>query len=502
MALIAHFTISLHQHQGRDNSWRKKTPLESQRRPRGRYGNRFILCFVFLVMDDSDLVLIQIAKPADEGGGEVKYEDCYFHASEASSFLQDLKKTQQSAKLENPVLTRHVVEFLQWYLKPSSSLSQSPEFKLLEDLSSSDYIYRPPSDYLKEEEKMEKVLEDLVSQKKKRLGEFLQQAIIAANLFKLQCLVHFLAKYLRNFLLQCESPASLREKLDFPNDSGLSDGEQLAIWTRNHDSTIEREVEDGDLISRATQLRSFWRPAPVLSPSPNEDRGDNINRCSAEGCSVRFGLTQMKYQCLRKGCKTEGEGRGFCGEHLKWVHLPKFDEVEENTGLFSSFMSFVFSRVSVCDDCYRLVKKEERCRNAFEAFQLMGLEIPLLNRALSVCESWSVASKKSLGLFGNLQFKLPGDEWRLEEKRSLWNNREYFQGHPRWLVQLVRAVDFEEKGISEEVDRLLCGKRKISCRSCLCGVHFSGEFEQRLQRQVPFLFFYFLLNSLLTFYPS
>ena len=136
----------------------------------------------------------------------------------------------------------------------------------------------------------------------------------------------------------------------------------------------------------------------------------------------------------------------------------------------------------ICDDCFERIEEEEKCQSSFMAFGLMGLEIPLLNRALVVCQAWRKASRKCQGILANLQYKLPGDKLNLAEKRILWNNREYFMGHPRWLVQLVRISDLSKEYVSKEVNRVVKGEKKVSCNSVMCQVDFSLTEGQKAHR--------------------
>ena len=160
-------------------------------------------------------------------------------------------------------------------------------------------------------------------------------------------------------------------------------------------------------------------------------------------------------------------------------------------GWVSSFYTYVTnygdtSLSRICDNCFERIEEEEKCQNSFQAFGLIGLEISLMNRAMVVCHSWRKAAQKCLGILVNVQYKLPGDELNMVQKRSLWNNREFFTGHPRWLVQIVRMADLSLESVSKEVYRVVSGEQKISCNSVMCQVDFSHDHGQKPHRQVSF----------------
>ena len=473
-----------------------------------------------------------IRRPVDTGSVEI--EVCHFPFYEQSAFLQKLKSSGLKASLDSPAFTKEIVELIKWYLTPQASLDQSLTFTLITDsgscpqtsfstkppsssspsssfssssssspsspsapsapslplypspssTSSSSFLFSPPSQYLKEEEEIEK---RALPKNHQGRGEFLQNAIIAADHFELPCLVHFFAKRIRDALSSCESADLLRSQLGFKNDLDQQTKEQEeSVWarncvgTRNKGPKIKREATENEI------SQSFYRDSnllPAVSAQAHPD--SSATKCSFKNCGYVFGITG-KHHC--RNC-----GQIFCATHAsKWARLPENDRVEPEVGPVSRWYTYLTnysdpSLSRICDDCFEVIQEEEKCQSSFQAFGLAGLEIPLLNRALVVSHSWRQAAQKCLGILINVQYKLPGDRMSLLEKRSLWNNREYFVGHPRWLVQVVRMADLSKESVSKEVYRLVSvEKAKISCNSAMCQIHLSQEEGQKIRRQVFF----------------
>ena len=436
-------------------------------------------------------------------------EVCHFPDYGASPFLQDLKRSGKNVSLGSPVFTKEVVDFIKWYLTPSvitpdsttdpTKLSFSSSSSLSQNGSPSSFLFSPTQP-LKEESEIEK---RTFYRPKQGKGEFLQNAIIAANNFGLHCLVYVIAKHIRQILIDSESAAALRDKLDFENDLDLTQEKEDTVWTRNCIQTceIEPEATEEDL------LQSFFRDDILLpSPSPALAHPDiTAAKCSFENCSLRFGFSTRKHHC--RSC-----GKIFCATHAsKFIRLPEGEGVKVEVGWVSNFFTYVMnfgdtSLSRTCDDCFKRIEEEEMSQSLFEAFGLIGFEISLLNRAMVVSHLWRKAAQKCQGILVNVQYKLSGDTLSLMEKKSLWNNREFFMGHPRWLIQIVRMADLSTESISKEVHRVVRGKKKISCNSVMCQVDFSCDHGQKPHRQVStfilslciYLPLFFLLHLLLT----
>jgi hypothetical protein len=73
----------------------------------------------------------------------------------------------------------------------------------------------------------------------------------------------------------------------------------------------------------------------------------------------------------------------------------------------------------------------------------------------SVSLEWRRAAIRCVSTLRNLQYYLPAQIPSEEEARLMWANRNYFIGHPLWLLQLVKIVKWNSADESQELFRLL-----------------------------------------------
>ena len=123
----------------------------------------------------------------------------------------------------------------------------------------------------------------------------------------------------------------------------------------------------------------------------------------------------------------------------------------------------------VCTRCHSALTEEYLVFSVHRAFSIIALELPLLNRAAAVCQTWSTAAKMCLTQLSQLKFQLWHEPIHELDARILWRNRYYWVGHPRWLMHLLRVVDLQDKEVDTEVELLLSSThQKVSCVAALC----------------------------------
>ena len=62
---------------------------------------------------------------------------------------------------------------------------------------------------------------------------------------------------------------------------------------------------------------------------------------------------------------------------------------------------------------------------------------------------------------------LPTYAFSDEDKQLLWQNKQYFAGHPGWIVQLLLSVA-DDPGLVADAKGLLDQRREHSCDEVLC----------------------------------
>lgn len=68
----------------------------------------------------------------------------------------------------------------------------------------------------------------------------------------------------------------------------------------------------------------------------------------------------------------------------------------------------------------------------------------------------------------SIQYKLPTDELTKLEKDLLWANRKNFCGHSKWLVQLLKIIDFRDTEQVGQIESILDTGRKNKCIDMMC----------------------------------
>ncbi|KAI9912814.1 hypothetical protein PsorP6_005220 [Peronosclerospora sorghi] len=99
----------------------------------------------------------------------------------------------------------------------------------------------------------------------------------------------------------------------------------------------------------------------------------------------------------------------------------------------------------VCDDCACALQQRRHHYNTVKVFELCEFDLQELRTLGQVCRKWHRASIMCLSMFRQIQYYLPTHRLSEREKKMLIINRKFLGGHTKWLLQLVKAVDFSEK---------------------------------------------------------
>lgn len=173
----------------------------------------------------------------------------------------------------------------------------------------------------------------------------------------------------------------------------------------------------------------------------------NITHC--ENCKCTFTMIYRKHHC--RSC-----GKVFCSTCCyKKIDVPKEFLSYQQYSIFSYFSK----EEKVCDICYTEISEYHSCKLLIKFFQIISLEIPLIQRAATISKSWRKAILFYLSFIRELQYKLlhlPLDDY---ETRFLYTNRYILSGHSSWMLQLLKL----------EVGSEILGKERISnCWDCMC----------------------------------
>ncbi|GMF24150.1 unnamed protein product [Phytophthora fragariaefolia] len=105
----------------------------------------------------------------------------------------------------------------------------------------------------------------------------------------------------------------------------------------------------------------------------------------------------------------------------------------------------------VCDDCACALQQRRHHYNTVKVFELCEFDLQELRTLGQVCRKWHRATIMSLSMFRQIQYYLPTHRLSEREKKMLIINRKFLGGHTKWLLQLVKAVDFSEENETEHL---------------------------------------------------
>ncbi|KAL4105917.1 hypothetical protein PRIC1_003972 [Phytophthora ramorum] len=103
----------------------------------------------------------------------------------------------------------------------------------------------------------------------------------------------------------------------------------------------------------------------------------------------------------------------------------------------------------VCDDCACALQQRRHHYNTVKVFELCEFDLQELRTLGQVCRKWHRATIMCLSMFRQIQYYLPTHRLSEREKKMLIINRKFLAGHTKWLLQLVKAVDFSEENEAE-----------------------------------------------------
>lgn len=103
----------------------------------------------------------------------------------------------------------------------------------------------------------------------------------------------------------------------------------------------------------------------------------------------------------------------------------------------------------VCDDCASALQQRRHHYNTVKVFELCEFDLQELRTLGQVCRKWHRASIMCLSMFRQIQYYLPTHRLSEREKALLIINRKFLGGHTKWMLQLIKAIDFTNEADSE-----------------------------------------------------
>jgi phosphatidylinositol 3-kinase len=184
-------------------------------------------------------------------------------------------------------------------------------------------------------------------------------------------------------------------------------------------------------------------------------------------CKIKFGMFTRKHHC--RSC-----GRIFCSScSNNWTILPKNHCVNSDSTLSAytkTFKDFITwnneEKERVCDPCLTYVKEMKEFARLVAVFKHM--DIKQLFSLTSVSKLWYKAAMYCLAKFRDIQYRLPTKQFTKWDKAILFANMDYIKGHNRWLVQVIRSVNNDDRDEIKKIVEFLSEKRKYTCWNTMC----------------------------------
>ena len=243
--------------------------------------------------------------------------------------------------------------------------------------------------------------------------------------------------------------------LQIIDNSSLQDSRYYEV---NEDNSIRRE-----------RRRQSWL---------NDDIASKCLHCNKD-----FSLFRRKHHC--RNC-----GGIFCYEcAYNFIQIPKFidncpkkqlNRYDLKTYIPSSLkkgtlniLGYDTKSERVCITCYIKIKNIMEISDLIKIFSNVILDVSTYKKMSLVNKSWNKISKYYLSSFQEIQYYLPDYVFKEDskERELLWVNRYYFAGHSKWLILLIKSIDWTniDESDEKEVINILNSRRNCSCKSIYCG---------------------------------
>jgi phosphatidylinositol 3-kinase len=253
-------------------------------------------------------------------------------------------------------------------------------------------------------------------------------------------------------LVETNHPISTTE----PNICKSLSTESINKLSKNYIDDQDKDLTISDVLTNPLILREcgkhlyfFLRKRKLLKMIDET----NITHC--ENCKCTFTMIYRKHHC--RSC-----GKVFCSTCCyKKIDVPKEFLSYQQYSIFSYFTK----EERVCEICYTEISEYHQCKSIIKFFQIVALEIPLLQRCSTISKNWRKAVLFYLSFVREVQYKLLHLPLEDYETRFLYSNRYILWGHSSWMLQLLKLENNTELFQPEQYTN----KEKISnCWDCMC----------------------------------
>ena len=199
-------------------------------------------------------------------------------------------------------------------------------------------------------------------------------------------------------------------------------------------------------------------------------KDDSVNNCYS--CNTPFTLFKRKHHC--RSC-----GRIFCFYCCNnFIKLPLDIEnfpnkIQENYKDIIKNWIFWNNNDSnrVCNRCHKKYEQGQKIWLYINVFRILDINIKDFVKLSLINRDFNRASNYCISNFRDIQYYLPKQKISQYEKKLLWNNKHLLCGHSKWIVQLIKSLDWNDLEKANTVLQLLTKKKNINCIRMMCSRH-------------------------------
>jgi hypothetical protein len=159
------------------------------------------------------------------------------------------------------------------------------------------------------------------------------------------------------------------------------------------------------------------------------------------------------------------------------INFKKFyDLIEERKINFDIFKlkqncPYILTQITEESENIRYLETDDEIDESTNKLEETIDKIDKIDINIKYYENYTIHQQASIYCISKLrsiQYKLPTDELSKFEKDLLWANRKNFSGHSKWLVQLLKIIDFRDIEQVGQIESILDTLRKNSCIDMMC----------------------------------
>ena len=200
-------------------------------------------------------------------------------------------------------------------------------------------------------------------------------------------------------------------------------------------------------------------------------KDESVNNCYE--CNNSFSFFRRKHHC--RSC-----GRIFCFYCCNnFIKLPEDIEqfpIKPKEYSFQKTIKKFLSNTDknshrVCNKCNIKYKHGEKIWFYIKIIRILDLNLEQIKNLGLVNKYFNKASAYCIANFRDIQYSLCNHKLDLNENKLLWNNRNFLVGHNKWMVQLLKSLNWNDSEKVSIVLDLLTQKKNKNCIQMMCSRH-------------------------------